>query len=78
MRRRESCRRARRPSFDALTKRHVEELLISASGFNADRAALGDELVRGAQQNSARVRFIEEAALLEDVGGVGALLRFRL
>lgn len=39
---------------------------------------LSDELVTRAQQTGARVRFIEDASLLADVGGVGALLRFRI
>lgn len=65
-------------TLDALAKRQVEELLIAASGFDGDRATLGDELVRGAHQNGARVRFIEDPSRLEDVGGVGALLRFRI
>ena len=44
--------------------------------------ALGDtqfnELVALARQTDAEVRFIEDPALLRDVGGVGALLRFSL
>jgi peptide subunit release factor 1 (eRF1) len=40
--------------------------------------ALADELVNKAQQTGARVSFIENAELLSSVGGVGALLRFRL
>jgi peptide chain release factor subunit 1 len=43
-----------------------------------DRLKLADELVTKAQQTSSRIRFIEEAKLLEDVGGVGALLRFKI
>jgi peptide subunit release factor 1 (eRF1) len=39
---------------------------------------LADELVTKAAQTSARVTFIEDASLLEHVGGVGALLRFRI
>jgi peptide subunit release factor 1 (eRF1) len=39
---------------------------------------LSDELITRAQQTAARIRFIEDASLLADVGGVGALLRFRL
>ena len=39
---------------------------------------LADELVTRAQQTGARVRFIEDPTLLEPVGGVGGLLRFRL
>lgn len=38
---------------------------------------LADELVTRAQQTSSRIRFIEDPELLSDVGGVGALLRFR-
>jgi peptide subunit release factor 1 (eRF1) len=39
---------------------------------------LADELVTRAQQTSARVRFIEDPELLKELGGVGALLRFRI
>jgi peptide subunit release factor 1 (eRF1) len=39
---------------------------------------VADELVTRAEQTGARVRFVEDASLLEPVGGVGALLRFRL
>ena len=42
------------------------------------RLIVADELVTRAEQTGARVRFIEDASLLEPVGGVGALLRFRL
>jgi len=39
---------------------------------------LSRELIARAQQTGARIRFIEDSALLEEVGGVGALLRFRI
>ena len=39
---------------------------------------LSDDLITRAHQTSARIRFIEDASLLADVGGVGALLRFRI
>ena len=42
------------------------------------RLKLSDELVTRAQQTAARIRFIEDDSLLADVGGVGALLRFRI
>jgi peptide subunit release factor 1 (eRF1) len=42
------------------------------------RLVMADELVTRAEQTGARVRFIEDASLLEPVGGVGAMLRFRL
>jgi peptide chain release factor subunit 1 len=46
--------------------------------LDADRLKLADELVTKAQQTGARIRFIEDPDLLADVGGVGALLRFRI
>jgi len=44
----------------------------------ANQFKMADELVTKAQQTSARVRFIEDTSLLADVGGVGALLRFKI
>lgn len=46
--------------------------------LDAERLKLADELVTKAQATSARIRFIENADVLKDVGGVGALLRFRI
>lgn len=64
------------PTLRALDMRQVEELLIAA---RPDRVAgPADELVTKAQQNSARIRFIEDDNLLADVGGIGALLRFKV
>jgi peptide subunit release factor 1 (eRF1) len=56
------------------------QVVTSNSGGPGDesRAKLSDELVTRAQQTAARVRFIEDASLLAEVGGVGALLRFRI
>jgi peptide subunit release factor 1 (eRF1) len=93
-------------TMDALAKRQVEELLITATPALLRRAArlpvelrtgsididtpaangnvdpeqlqFADELVSRAQQQSARLRFIEDPALLAEVGGVGALLRFKI
>ena len=63
-------------TMHALDMRQVEELLIAAQ---PDRVAGPvDELVAKAQQNSARIRFIEDENLLSDIGGVGALLRFKI
>jgi peptide subunit release factor 1 (eRF1) len=42
------------------------------------RLKLSAELIKRAQQTAARIRFIEDPTLLEEVGGVGALLRFRI
>jgi peptide subunit release factor 1 (eRF1) len=49
-----------------------------AGNVDEARLQLSAELIKRAQQTAARIRFIEDAALLEDVGGVGALLRFRI
>jgi peptide subunit release factor 1 (eRF1) len=60
----------------ALEMRQVEELVIAAK---QDRiAGPVDEIVARAQQNSARIRFIEDDSLLAEIGGVGALLRFKI
>jgi peptide chain release factor subunit 1 len=45
---------------------------------DADQHRLADHFVVHARNSGARVRFIEDAQLLADVGGVGALLRFRI
>jgi peptide subunit release factor 1 (eRF1) len=42
------------------------------------RLKLADELVTRAHQTAARIRFIEDETLLAGIGGVGALLRFRI
>ena len=39
---------------------------------------VANQLVTLARQTSASVRFIEDPALLAEVGGVGAFLRFRV
>ncbi len=49
-----------------------------AAAGDEDQLKLSDELITRAQQTAARIRFIEDASLLADVGGVGALLRFRI
>ena len=70
--------------LSALEMGQVEELLIAGTpdqiraSTGKDKSMLADELVRKAQQTSARIRFIEDAELLSEVGGVGALLRFRI
>jgi peptide chain release factor subunit 1 len=53
----------------------VDELIITASAEATER---DQELIRLATSTSAGVRFIEDAALLAPVDGVGAFLRFKL
>jgi peptide subunit release factor 1 (eRF1) len=49
----------------------------TAPQADAKRLELAGELVARGQQSAARIRFIEDSALLGSVGGVGAILRFR-
>jgi peptide subunit release factor 1 (eRF1) len=53
----------------------VDELIITAS---VDASDADQEFIRQAHNTSAGVRFIEDAALLQPVGSVGAFLRFKL
>lgn len=39
---------------------------------------VADELVARAEQTAAKIRFIEDPALLEEVGGIAATLRYRI
>lgn len=45
---------------------------------DSDRHRLADHFVVQAHKSGARVRFIEDEQLLSDIGGVGALLRFKI
>ena len=45
---------------------------------DSDRHRLADHFVVHAHRSAARVRFVEDEHLLADVGGVGALLRFKI
>lgn len=56
----------------------VDSSSPAATDVDADRLKIADELVTKAQQTSARVRIIEDEQLLFEVGGVGAILRFRI
>ena len=55
----------------------VDELVIAAKPMNLDEQAAAG-LIAKARQTSAKIRFIEETALLATVGGVGAFLRFKI
>ena len=43
-----------------------------------DPRVVADELVRRAQATDAAITFVEDSSLLEEVGGAGALLRYRM
>lgn len=78
----------------ALEMGQVEELLITGTADAIDLGAAGgvttdadartaeertaDDLIAKAHQTAARVTIIRDAELLAPVGGVGALLRFKL
>ena len=50
----------------------------AVANIEPDSLIVSDNLVTRARQTAARITFIEDATLLEDVGGVGALLRYRI
>ena len=54
------------------------EVETSAPSADPDRLKIADDLVTKAHATAARIRFIENADLLQQVGGVGALLRFKI
>ncbi len=68
---------------DALLLGQVDELYLTTDAGTAAADAEGgrseaEELITLAAQTSATIRFIEDPALLADVGGVAAALRFRM
>ncbi|HYE14934.1 MAG TPA: Vms1/Ankzf1 family peptidyl-tRNA hydrolase [Pyrinomonadaceae bacterium] len=48
------------------------------ANIEADSVIVADDLVTRAQQTGARITFVEDATLLEEFGGVGAFLRYRI
>jgi peptide subunit release factor 1 (eRF1) len=61
----------------ALTVKPAQTSENAAAGTSPEERALG-ELVLLARNTSARIRFIEDPALLAPIGGVGAFLRFKI
>jgi peptide subunit release factor 1 (eRF1) len=69
--------RPEREQVDAIL---APEIPDSSGGTDTDEpreASLPDLLVTKAKQTDAKISFIEDAGLLESVGGVGAFLRWR-
>jgi peptide subunit release factor 1 (eRF1) len=64
------------PARRALENGQVDELVVSAALVQPE--GTGDDLVAKARQTDAAVTFIEDPALLEPVGGVGATLRYKV
>ncbi len=61
----------------AKTIENYQAAADTAPGVADDRLEITDELVTKARQTGAAITFIEDADLLENVGGVGAILRWR-
>lgn len=57
---------------------HLEPLDGQVAAEVKRPVLLADELVTMARQTSSKVTFIEDHALLEAVGGIGAILRYRI
>lgn len=53
-------------------------VLEGADVAHSDGTPLSEQVVRLARTTGAHISFIEDSALLADVGGVGAMLRYRL
>ena len=68
----------------ALETGQVDQIVITGAPETIDAGARGDEekvaeeMIAKARQTAASIRFIEDPALLQAVGGVGAFLRFKL
>lgn len=72
-----------REDVEILSEHEVTEPVVGGNDggiaeLEADSVIVAADLVARARQTAARVTFIEDHSLLEDVGGVGALLRYRL
>jgi peptide subunit release factor 1 (eRF1) len=78
-----------RETLNALNNGQVDDLILSAARKEIRNEEedtketehpppLADTLVTLAHQTAAHVTFIEDPALLKEVGGVGALLRYRV
>ena len=50
----------------------------AVANIEPDSVIVADDLVTRARQTGARITFVEDPALLEEVGGCGALLRYRI
>ena len=74
----ETLKPVQRPPDDAIAGPVHADTSAPQGPGDEKKLTLSGELVLRAEQTSARIRFIEDPSLLADVGGVGALLRFRI
>jgi len=64
---------------EADAKKVLQAYGSDVSQLTISNCAIADELVRRANEtSSARITFIEDASLLEPIGGVGAFIRYRI
>lgn len=63
---------------DPTSKRAAASERAAAKAERSPEERIADELVAKARQTAAKIRFIQNPALLAAVGGVGAFLRFTL
>ena len=64
---------------EADAKKVLQAYGTDVSQLTISNCAIADELVRRANEtSSARITFIEDASLLEPIGGVGAFIRYRI
>jgi peptide chain release factor subunit 1 len=67
-----------------LTEGEVAEPVVAGddsgtvANIEADSVIIAADLVARARQTGARITFVEDASLLEEVGGCGAFLRYRI
>ena len=64
-------------AVEAILAPEIPDAQGGTQSLEPRQASLPDLLVTKAKQTGAEVTFIEDAALLEAVGGVGAFLRWR-
>jgi peptide subunit release factor 1 (eRF1) len=64
-------------TLEAMLAPEIPDAEGGTKSLEPRQASLPDLLVTKAKQTGAEVTFIEDAALLEAVGGVGAFLRWR-
>jgi peptide chain release factor subunit 1 len=65
-------------ALEAVSLQPEEAEADTQAGEETRTAIIADEFVTKARQTSAKVTFIEDASLLATVGGVGAMLRYKI
>ncbi|HVI73074.1 MAG TPA: hypothetical protein VM656_16520 [Pyrinomonadaceae bacterium] len=76
--RKELSEHAKTFELDTPQRESIDEDLISINRY-LEQKIVADELIRRATQlSAAQITFIEDDTALKNVGGVGALLRYRI